>query len=436
MDAQFRSFTQALVIAMHRIISRLAVAATFVVTAAGIAHAQIRVNPTGVSVNAMAPTTVFLTFGGITSHVPVEAFWCGEIVPATAPDRGNRCDPSTLYGRLPLRNDLSRLNASGTLTDIMSIPASVARRAYQDAQRGARGTFFYVRRFASTTGGPDEYVSVTCRLTGGGANVPFSLTNVNVTFSSDAAVEFVSAGGTVPAISARLSYNGSGRLRGRWEVVMPGEERPTEFDLLTESTLPPEERGRQRRYAQVERFNVLLPPGGAFVLPGPDPTKLPTSADGNHFVLLRIETTDDKAGDSDLGAAGAGTGVIHNGAVAGFSMPTLRYFVGAKSNTGSVAAARALQLLSPALDSVIGRDSVFTLRWIPLEGSFFSRIELQGADGKELLTALQRRGVVDYEVPPLVAERAAGTLVRWRVSALDMEGKVMRQSAWGRFRFP
>ena len=126
--------------------------------------AQIRVNPTGVSVNAMAPTTVFLTFGGITAHVPVEAFWCGEIIPATLPDRGNRCDPATLYGRLPLRLDLSRLNATGTLTDIMSIPASVARRAYQDAERGQRGTFFYVRRFASTTGGADDHVAKFFRI--------------------------------------------------------------------------------------------------------------------------------------------------------------------------------------------------------------------------------------------------------------------------------
>ena len=31
---------------------------------------------------------------------------------------------------------------------------------------------------------------------------------------------------------------------GRWEIVLPGEEPPEGRDLLTEATLPPEERGR------------------------------------------------------------------------------------------------------------------------------------------------------------------------------------------------
>src|SRR5207344_2277899 len=119
------------------------------------------VSPTGVSVNAMAATTVFLTFGGVGSLVPDEAFWCGEVVPA-APDIGRRCDPGTLFGQLPARNTLWRRSGAAGFTDIMSIPPSVARRAYQAAARGATSTFFYVRRFRSTTAGPDEYVVVTC----------------------------------------------------------------------------------------------------------------------------------------------------------------------------------------------------------------------------------------------------------------------------------
>ena len=47
------------------------------------ARAQIRVNPTGVNVNAQGATTVFLTFGGLGSdYVPVEAFWCGRLITA------------------------------------------------------------------------------------------------------------------------------------------------------------------------------------------------------------------------------------------------------------------------------------------------------------------------------------------------------------------
>ncbi|MGH9766919.1 MAG: hypothetical protein ACREAB_05730, partial [Blastocatellia bacterium] len=57
--------------------------------AAGIAEAQnVKVNPTGVNVNPNTGTTVFLTFGQVTSALrPAEATWCGELIPA-APDLG------------------------------------------------------------------------------------------------------------------------------------------------------------------------------------------------------------------------------------------------------------------------------------------------------------------------------------------------------------
>jgi hypothetical protein len=71
------------------------------------AAAQISRHPTGVNVNAMGATTVFITFGNLAGKIPVEAIWCGALVPAS-PEIGDRCDPSTIYGSLPLRYDLSR----------------------------------------------------------------------------------------------------------------------------------------------------------------------------------------------------------------------------------------------------------------------------------------------------------------------------------------
>jgi len=392
------------------------------------AAAQIRVSPTGVSTNAMAATTVFLTFAGLRNQTAVEAFWCGEIVAATSPDRGIRCNPATLYGRLPLRSDRSSLSAAGVFTDIMSIPASVARRAYQDAQRGQRSTFFYVRRFASTTGGADEFVAVTCRLTGGGANVPFALTNVTVTFTTTAPVEFVKAGDAPPPITAQIAYNGTGRLRGRWEIVMPGDERPTDTDLLTEASLPAEQRGRQRRYAQLERFNVLLPPGGPYTLQGPDPSRLPTSTDGAYLVLLRIEATDDRAGDSDPGASGA---LLHNGAVAGFPLPVLRYLVGSATPTPEPSGTdRTLRLLSPRAGATIAADSALVVQWSPDANARFTRVEFQTRDGTVLLSSVVRRGSTSYRVPPLLSERAAGQTIRWRVSTLGANGNVTARAPW------
>lgn len=415
--------------------NRLVISVVSISAAIASAEAQVRVNPTGVSVNSMNATTVFLTFGGVGSLVPAEAFWCGELIPA-APDTGQRCDPATIFGQLPARSDLSRPSGTGAFTDIMSIPPSVSRRAYQAAARGATSTFFYVRRFRNLAGGPDEYVAVTCRLTGGGARVPFSLTNVRVAFDPPVNLQIVKPDETLPRIAASITYNGTGRLVGRWEVVMPGEAQPEETDLLTEATLPFGERTQQRRYLPVERFNVFLPPGGKVTLPGPDPRRLPTAAEGAYLVLLRVEASDDREGDSDLAAVGAGDGILHSGAVAGFPMPVLRYFVGEGVSVAPASGTRMVSLVTPLDSASIHPDSAPVVRWIQTREAELYSIEFVAADGGERLhQAMVRREVELYEVPSFLRERAGSRVVRWRVTALSPSGSVLRRSSWRVFRF-
>ena len=150
------------------------------------ASAQIRVNPTGVNVSTQTATTVFLTYGGLAGYTPVEAIWCGALIPA-APGIGQRCHPATIYGALPVRYDVSTASGLGALTDVMSVPVSVARRAFQDAEAGQSSEFFYVRRF-TRPGAPDQFVAVTCRLSGGGARTPLSLVDVQLAFGVDTPV--------------------------------------------------------------------------------------------------------------------------------------------------------------------------------------------------------------------------------------------------------
>jgi len=412
----------------------IAIAATLGAFAAN-AQAQVRVNPTGVSVSSMAATTVFLTFGGLHDQQPVDAYWCGEIISA-APARGTRCDPATLYGKLPVRYDLSQLRG-GSFTDIMSIPPSVVRLAYQAAQRGATSTFFYVRRFASVTGGPDEYVAVTCRLTGGGARVPFSLTDVHLEFDGQDVLPFIAPGEAPPAIAARIAYTGTGRLIGRWEVVLPGEELPATRDLLTEATLPLDQRGSQRRFTQLERFNIFLPPDGRVTLPGPDARKLPSAAEGTYRVLLRIEATDDREGDSNLADAGAGTGVVHSGAVAGFALPVLRYVVAGPGARTRVDDASALRLIAPRDGDSLSAASSFAVLWLPSEGVVpdFYRVDLETDQGDALLSALLPRAARRYDVPAWLAARAGNRAIRWRVIGLAADGTLLRSSVWRTTRF-
>ena len=392
-------------------------------------------DPNGVNVNSQGATSVFITFGGLNNQVPVEAAWCGELIPAT-PDIGMRCDPATIYGQLPLRIDQSSLNASATaFTDIMSIPASVARRAWQAAARGENSAFFYVRRFVSTTGGPDEYVFVTCRMAGGGARVPLALLDVQLPFDVDSPVTSITRGAAPPSAVAIIHYNGSGRLIGRWEVVAPGEELPSSRDLLTEATLPPEERPLQRRFQQLERFSVFLPPTGRIVLPGPDPRLIPTSVEGLYHLLLRIEASNDKEGDSNLALAGAGTGVVHGGAVAGFPLPPLRYYVGGAAGV-ETGTARGLQLIAPAAGASWSTGSALALSWAPLASALLYRIEIADGANNVLLSVLVQQGVAGYQAPDWVPARAPGSALRWRVRALDADGRGLAESEWREIAVP
>lgn len=399
--------------------------------AAGSAPGQVRVNPTGVNVNAQGATTVFLTFGGLTGFEAVEAFWCGELEPA-APAVGLRCAPGTIFGQLPIRYDRSTASGSNGFTDIMTIPPSVARRAYQAAESGDNSAFYYVRRFRSVAGGPDQFVAVTCRMTGGGARSPLSLTDVRLSFLPDVPVLQVVQGQQPPEVVASIAYTGTGRLAGRWEIVRPGEELPTAADLLTEATLPLELRGTQRRFTQLARFNLFLPPAGRRVeLPGPDPARLSTTVDGVYYLLLRIEASSDKEGNSDLAAVGAGQGVVTGGAVAGFPMPVLRYVVGSGQAGEQVESVPgALQLLSPAPGATSTDSAGLTFTWTTLVQAAEYRIEIDSPEGTRVLSALLPNPVGGYLAPPWLRGRIKDGRLRWRVIASDLGGREVGRSEW------
>jgi hypothetical protein len=274
-------------------------------------------------------------------------------------------------------------------------------------------------------------------LAGGGARTPLSLTDVRLAFVPETPVLQVAEGEPMPALEATIAYTGTGRLTGRWEIVLPGDELPSTEDLYTEATLPLELRGTQRRYTQLSRFNVFLPPTGSVVLPGPDPRLLPTTADGVHFVLLRIEVSHEKEGNSDLAAVGAGTGVVPSGAVAGFPMPPLRYVVGSGLALEPDAQERraTLRLLMPLPDAELagaGPPPIFT--WQSHSQAALYRLELETTEGEALLSAFVPGPVSGYRAPPWLAERAAGRAVRWRVVVIDAAGRELGTSEWRRLR--
>jgi hypothetical protein len=371
------------------------------------------VSPVGVNVKAFSSTTVFLTFLGLNNQVPAEGLWCGAIA------ANQSCLPGTIFGRLPQRYNLSRLSGGNNYTDIMTIPASITRRAYQDAAQGNQGDFFYVRRLVSTTGGADEFVAVTCRLAAGGARVPLSLSSVKLELAKNRAVPAIATGTTLPSFGAQIAYNGTGRLKGRWELVSPGDPRPSQRDLLPEASLPLEERGLQQRYTQLERFDLFLPPTGQVFLPGPNPDRIPKGATGLHLILLRIEATDDREGDSTLA-----TGIVSSGGVAGFPMPVLRYFIGTSEGK--------LALLKPQPDTQLSQLKPIQFAWQGISTAGGYRLEIKDRD-RIILSALLSADRTTYTAPPWLKERTTSTLT-WKIQALKSDGSVLSESSSQQFQ--
>lgn len=370
------------------------------------------VSPKGVNVRTFGATTVFLTFVGLNNQTPAEGLWCGAI------NADQSCVPGTIFGQLPARSNRSRLSGSSNYTDIMTIPPSVARRAYQDALRGNSSEFFYVRRFVSKTGGPDEFVAVTCRLAGGGARVPLALTEVRLQFEDGKSVPAIATGETLPHFGADIAYNGTGRLKGRWEVVLPGDPPPGERDLLTEATLPIEERLLQRRYTTLQRFDVFVPPTGRVFIPGPNPNTLPKGSTGLHLVLLRIEATDDREGDSNTGV-----GIVNSGGVAGFSLPVLRYFVTQDK--------RQLNLIQPDEGAKLSNQQPIQFKWQGVDGANAYKLEVkQGED--VVLSAILRANQTSYTAPPWLREKTQQPL-QWQVQALKEDGTTIVKSTVSKF---
>lgn len=430
----------------------------FICAAGDVSAQTISVSPSDVNAYSQGATSVLLTFGGLINKRVAEATWCGALIPA-APDLGSKCDPSTIFGRLPARYDQSTFSGNRAFTDIMSVTPQVARRAYLDAVRGNTSTFFYVRRFTSTVGARDEYVPVTIRLSGNGARVPLSLTEVKLTWGVGKPILFVQTTEKLPRFAAEITYTGTGRLKGRWELVKPGEAPPEPRDLLTEATLPIEERGTQKRYTEISRFNIYLPPTGKVILPGPEVWRVDESLNGLYEVLLRVEASDDKEADTNLTAVGAGSEVVHGGAVAGFSLPVLKYYVSngtyqpatpgppastpsaavassatSFSNSAGEATSRVLTQLLPVERAVLPSDKPVDFTWTLIDNAANYRLEVEDLQGHPIISAILTAGTKTYRTPSWLKDRVGYSVARWRIIAFDQQGEQLSETDWHSFR--
>ncbi|MBX7173013.1 MAG: hypothetical protein K1X72_18735 [Pyrinomonadaceae bacterium] len=447
--------------------------------------AQISVSPPSINVNSQNPTSVPLTFGPLSSdYRPVEAIWCGELTLSAG--IGQTCRPDTIYGSLPERYNKSQRrtlsNGGDYLFDVMAVPASVTRRAYQTAQSGGSARFFYVRRFVSNAGNPDIFVNVICRMGGGGARTPFTITAVKIRTPDEKPILFLKSGNPIPPVYYELQYNGSGTLRGRWEIVQPGEEMPSEFDLLPEAALPIDQRGQQKLYTQVSRFDVFLPPSGKYLLPAPD--RIPNYVEGQYFLLLRLEVSFDREteielpfsnvvviptptptptvtptppigtttaaqsfADTDLASLNTAVnavsqidGQIQNGGTAAFPMPFLRIQVGAFNDKLSwikngliTKNDKQLFILNSnpqnLFETIEGEKAALnSYAWYELKNTDVYLVEFVSEADVRLLGAYVSGSKFSYHLPKILRERFKNRRVYWRVSALKNSGKLIART--------
>ena len=389
----------------------------------------VTVSPAVVNIATFGPSTVFLSYRDFTGFTPDEALWCTEIVEPG----DNCCAPGTILARPPATNDFSSLSSGGVFTDIVTVPSSVVQRAYQTARNGGASRFFYVRVFDEVGGAVIVCAPTLFRLGGRGAGVPFALTDVRVRWKKDMPVMQVRRGDPPPPFYADIHYNGTARLRGRWEIVLPGDPQPSLLDLLPQADLPIEQRGMQRRYTLIGRFDVVLPPTGHFILPAPDVSKIPHALDGLHLIVLRVEASNDLLGSQNTVPIEDVALALDTGGVAGFPMPVLRFYIGAGVDVDAIAelSAKDLVLERPRDHASLRKDEPMTFSWVESKGARLYRFEVD-SDSGSVLSALIDPNLRSYSAPPWLRDHNGETL-RWRVVALGDQGIPVAMSGWRDF---
>ncbi|MBC7380106.1 MAG: hypothetical protein H7346_22075 [Burkholderiaceae bacterium] len=383
----------------------------------------------GSALSSVSPRQVALTSGGPTSRqlsydflgtssTPVASYVCSQLI-ANPPSGASPTNPCATGGQsfglsvessgfTTQQASAGRSRASETVL----FPEAFARLSIALAQQSGNSSLYFVRQFQN-----GYYAVVQLQAVGSSLSDPLTLTEVQLAFRTGRGRQptvSLAPGEAAPPSFADIYYTGSGTLRGRWEVVEPGLAVPDRSDLVPEASVPRSERGRQRRYRLVDRFEYALGPGGHFVLPGPDPARLPVRQTGGYLVLLRIEAV----------PAGTRFGAAAEHGAAPFSLPVLVYQVGVGIDGATALAARFVELLD------VKPGLVPTLAWRPLPEAASWRVELADANGIIVGSKFLRREETRYGLAGMLAQRTRGKAVQWRVQAFDAGRRPIGRSDW------
>ena len=139
-----------------------------------------------------------------------------------------------------------------------------------------------------------------------------------------------------------------------------------------------------------------------------------------YVLLFRVE-----ASDAPNSASNAGAGSVRSGAVAGFPMPTLRYYVGNSSN----ADLQSITDSTVSSDEFTDRSLPIFLRWKQIGGAKFYRLEILDEDRK-VFSAIILPSAEKYRLPPFIGELAASKPLRWKTLAIGENNKILDESGF------
>jgi hypothetical protein len=125
-----------------------------------------------------------------------------------------------------------------------------------------------------------------------------------------------------------------------------------------------------------------------------------------------------------------GAGVVHSGAVAGFPIPVLRYFVGGGQPGDNI----ALSQLTPSENALIPPGRPIAFSWTQAPGAALYRLEIADQAGQVILSALLQPLTLNYTAPSWLTETITGAGLQWRISAIDQMGAKTAETPWRRLQ--
>jgi hypothetical protein len=74
-------------------------------------------------------------------------------------------------------------------------------------------------------------------------------------------------------------------------------------------------------------------------------------------------------------------------------------------------------------------------RWVDTVPAAMVRLEVEDMEGRPVHAAVVTPGLGTYAAPPWLAEKATDGYLRWRVEAVDNDGRVAARTGWRSLRF-